>query len=71
MHHCGRVITSATFFALDTIDTMRLGCRLKLCYSIRKWCQMLASPIIRTASRAGTTADAPTVRPGGCHGYFL
>ncbi len=34
----------------------------------------MASPIVRTASRTGTTADAPTVRPvmpRGCHGYVL
>jgi hypothetical protein len=31
----------------------------------------MSSPIVRTASRTGTTADAPTVKPGGCHGYLL
>jgi len=31
---CGRDDISATvFYALDTIDTMRLGCRLKFCYT--------------------------------------
>ena len=41
---------------------------------------MMESPIVRTASRTGTTADAPAVRPtgyahglcpGGCHGYVV
>ncbi len=34
MHNCGRGNISATvWYALDTLDTMRLGCHPKLCYA--------------------------------------
>jgi len=36
MHNCGRGNVSATVVhALDTIDTMRLGCHPKLCFAPR------------------------------------